>query len=51
VSDPKEIAKTHLVGRGIQLLLFEELHVSATIIATLSKELPRPPVLPLTNTI
>jgi hypothetical protein len=45
------IAKTHLVGSGIQLLLFEELHITATVIATLSKKGPRPPALPLTDTI
>jgi hypothetical protein len=51
VPDPKEIAKAYLVGRGIQLLLFEELHISATVIAALSKKSPRPPALPFTNTI
>jgi hypothetical protein len=47
----EEIAKTHLVGSGIQLLLFEELDISATVIATFSKKGPRPPALPLTDTI
>jgi hypothetical protein len=51
VPDPKETAKTHLVGRGIQLLLFEELDILATVIAALSKKGPRPPALPFTNTI
>jgi len=47
----EEKVKTHLVGSGIQLLLFEELDIPATVIATLSKKGPRPPALPLTDTI
>jgi hypothetical protein len=47
----KEIAQTHLVASSIQLLLFEELDISATVIATLSKKGPRPPALPLTDTV
>jgi hypothetical protein len=47
----EEIAQTHFVGSGIHLLLFEELDISATVIATLSKKGPRPPALPLTDTI
>jgi hypothetical protein len=47
----EEIPQTHLVGSGIQLLLFEELDILATVIATLSKKGPRPPALPLTDAI
>jgi len=45
------VAKTHLVGSRIQLLLFVELDILATVIATLSKKGPRPPALPFTDTI
>lgn len=50
-AEQEEVAQTHLVGSGIQLLLFEELDISAAVIATLSKKGPRPPALPLTDTI
>jgi hypothetical protein len=47
----EEITQTHVVGSGIQLLLFEELDISATVIPTLGKKGPCPPALPLTDAI
>jgi hypothetical protein len=47
----EKIGKTYLVGSGIQLLLFEELDIPATVIATFSKKGPRPSALPLADTI